>query len=86
MKLPKPKPEYAGRNLAVCKKCKDLIESKYRHDFVQCKCGEIFVDGGNDYHRAGAKDFSNFLVYDKKNNSWKQWGKEIDTKKEDKKD
>jgi hypothetical protein len=41
------------RNRARCKKCGDVIESKYRHDFVSCKCNAIFVDGGNDYWRCG---------------------------------
>lgn len=41
------------KNRARCKKCKDIIESKYRHDFVSCKCGAIFIDGGNDYWRQG---------------------------------
>jgi hypothetical protein len=41
------------KNRARCKKCKDVIHSKYRHDFVSCKCGAIFVDGGNDYFRYG---------------------------------
>jgi len=41
------------RNRARCKKCGDVIESKYRHDFVFCKCNTIFVDGGNDYFRCG---------------------------------
>jgi hypothetical protein len=29
------------------------MESVHRHDFVQCKCGESFLDGGNEYFRAG---------------------------------
>lgn len=41
------------RNAARCKKCDTVIESKYRHDFVSCKCGAIFVDGGKDYVRWG---------------------------------
>lgn len=41
------------KNRARCKKCLDIIESKYRHDFVTCKCGAIFLDGGNDYWRQG---------------------------------
>ena len=36
-----------------CLKCADIIESKHRHDFVRCECGESFVDGGTDYFRAG---------------------------------
>jgi hypothetical protein len=29
------------------------MESKHRHDFVRCGCGKSFLDGGNDYFRAG---------------------------------
>jgi len=36
-----------------CKKCGDIIQSMYRHDLVWCKCGTIFIDGGNDYTRIG---------------------------------
>jgi len=39
------------KNRARCKKCGDVIESKYRHNFVTCTCGAISVDGGNDYFR-----------------------------------
>ena len=31
--------------------CQDTIESKHRHDFVQCSCGKVAVDGGKDYLR-----------------------------------
>lgn len=41
------------RNSARCKKCKDEIQSVHRHDFKWCKCGAIFVDGGNSYLRGG---------------------------------
>ncbi len=41
------------RNSATCRKCETEIESKYRHDFVSCRCGAIFVDGGKDYLRGG---------------------------------
>ena len=41
------------RNSARCKKCGDEIESKHRHDYVTCKCGAIFVDGGKAYRRYG---------------------------------
>lgn len=33
--------------------CNDIVESKHRHDFVRCKCGKCYVDGGNDYTRVG---------------------------------
>ena len=38
-------------NKAKCLKCDDVIESKHRYDFVQCKCGAIAVDGGKEYLR-----------------------------------
>jgi hypothetical protein len=49
------------RNSAKCKLCGDEIISKHRHDFVECSCGEIFVDGGTDYIRRGAKDVNNLI-------------------------
>lgn len=41
------------KNKAKCSKCDDIIESTHVHDLVYCKCGAIFVDGGNDYWRSG---------------------------------
>lgn len=38
-------------NKIKCKKCGDIIESTYRHDFKSCKCGAVSVDGGKDYLR-----------------------------------
>jgi len=49
------------RNRCKCIKCGDIIESKSRHDFVACSCGEIFTDGGTDYIRRGAKDLRNIV-------------------------
>jgi DNA-directed RNA polymerase subunit N (RpoN/RPB10) len=39
------------RNAIRCNHCGDVIESTYRHDYVQCSCGRVAVDGGNDYLR-----------------------------------
>jgi hypothetical protein len=39
------------RNIIKCGKCGQVIESKHRHDFVVCKCGNCSVDGGLDYAR-----------------------------------
>ena len=39
------------RNRIKCKKCGDIIESKSVHDFVECKCGAVAVDGGHEYLR-----------------------------------
>ena len=36
-----------------CKECDNVIESKHRHDFMRCRCGNVFVDGGSDYLRLG---------------------------------
>ena len=46
------------RNAAKCLKCGETIESKHRHDFVSCSCGNLFVDGGKDYIRRGYIDGS----------------------------
>ena len=37
------------KNAIQCKKCGEVIESKYTHDFVTCKCGTVSVDGGHSY-------------------------------------
>lgn len=39
------------RNMAECKRCKDVIESVDTHDFVTCTCTALAVDGGKDYLR-----------------------------------
>ena len=52
------------RNRAKCRICGDEIESISCHHFVKCSCGEIYVDGGRDYWRAGANDFKNFIRLD----------------------
>ena len=42
-------------NKCQCAVCLDIIESKSRHDFVQCSCGAIFTDGGTEYIRRGGE-------------------------------
>ena len=37
------------QNEAQCAKCKAIIFSRHRHDFVTCECGAIAVDGGMAY-------------------------------------
>ena len=39
------------KNQVKCLKCGAIIESKNRHDFVTCSCGNVSVDGGKDYLR-----------------------------------
>jgi hypothetical protein len=36
-------------NKAKCLKCGDVIISKNVHDYSQCKCGNLAVDGGSWY-------------------------------------
>lgn len=40
------------RNAAQCNKCGVVLESKHRHDFKSCVCGN-YVDGGLSYIRRG---------------------------------
>jgi len=37
------------RNSAICLDCNVEIESRHRHDYVECPCGNVAVDGGKDY-------------------------------------
>lgn len=43
-------------NSLRCKKCNDVISSRYAHDYKHCECGSIFIDGGTDYQRCGWTD------------------------------
>ena len=56
------------RNRAKCKLCSTTIESTHRHDYVSCACGEISIDGGQDYCRCLARNYSNFLRIDDEGN------------------
>lgn len=58
-----------------CVICNDIIESKYRHDYAECKCGKIFVDGGDDYLRFGG-DLNNILF--DYNNKWIKYNEFVD--------
>ena len=48
-------------NKIMCRKCGEMIESKYRHDYQTCKCGSCSVDGGHDYLRRCAKSREDFI-------------------------
>ena len=43
------------KNAIQCKLCGEVIESKHRHDYVECKCGTCAVDGGHEYLRRSYK-------------------------------
>lgn len=38
-----------------CPYCHDIVFSRARHDFRECGCGNIYIDGGFDYFRVGGK-------------------------------
>ena len=44
------------KNAIQCKLCGEIIESTYRHEYVECKCGSCAVDGGHDFLRRCFKD------------------------------
>ena len=45
------------RNAVKCLVCNSVLESRHRHDYVQCSCpNEVATDGGLDYQRISAKD------------------------------
>lgn len=48
------------RNAIQCNFCNQVVESKHRHDFRECRCGRVFVDGGKSYLRRGFKHESDF--------------------------
>lgn len=48
--------EVVKYNAAQCLLCQDIIESKSRHSFVTCSCGNVSVDGGLAYTRRVYKD------------------------------
>ena len=45
-------------NKARCDICGDTIRSVNRHDFRNCRCGNLSVDGGSWYLKRCAKDFT----------------------------
>lgn len=49
------------KNAAKCLKCGDTIESKHRHDYVTCSCGNVSVDGGHDYLRRSFKEMDTWI-------------------------
>ncbi len=51
-------------NQGKCKKCGEVIRSKNRHNYVQCKCGAVAVDGGSWYQRiiGNIEDFEDMTV------------------------
>ena len=43
-------------NKLKCLACGEILISRHRHDFQRCGCPQgTFVDGGDEYRRAGGK-------------------------------
>ncbi len=55
------------KNRAKCKLCSSIIESFHATDYVLCKCGEIFLYGG-DAMKCGAHNWENLLRIDENGN------------------
>jgi hypothetical protein len=36
-----------------CPHCENIIFSRAQHDFRECPCGKVFIDGGQEYTRYG---------------------------------
>ena len=56
------------KNSVQCLKCADIIESKNRHDYVTCSCGNVSVDGGTDYLRRSFQEMDSWIdlsIYEK---------------------
>jgi len=53
-------PERIVQNEIQCKNCNDIIYSAHRHDYKECSCGAVAVDGGLDYLRRTG-DFTNIV-------------------------
>lgn len=43
-------------NAARCLGCGMVLYSRFRHDYKECECGNLMVDGGSAYIRRGWKD------------------------------
>ena len=67
----------AGRKIK-CKVCGVVIQSIDRHDYQKCRCGAIFIDGGDEYMRLGwpggdrkVEEFAEFLPKDSTEKPWR---------------
>ena len=48
------------RNRAKCLICGEILESRHRHDFKTCNCGNLSVDGGKDYIKRCVENIDKF--------------------------
>jgi len=48
-------------NKIKCNHCGDVIESRTVHEYVECSCGMVSVDGGHEYLKRGFTNSPNDL-------------------------
>ena len=60
-------PPRLTRNAVLCLNCDEEIESKHRHDFVTCICGNVSVDGGLVYLKRSGDSYEELSEYDRSN-------------------
>ena len=48
-------------NKIKCNHCGDVIESRTVHEYVECSCGIVSVDGGHEYLKRGFTNSPNDL-------------------------
>lgn len=49
-------------NSIICNKCNDTIYSAHRHDYKECSCGAVAVDGGTSYFRRIGTDYADISI------------------------
>lgn len=51
-----------GVSAIFCHKCRDLLYSRFTHDYRTCECGNVMIDGGRDYTRCGGEEANTFTL------------------------
>lgn len=69
-------------NSIECPRCHDVIWSRADHDFRECSCGEVYIDGGFSYTRVGWKiekpEMKEIDLDISKEECYVDWNKHID--------
>lgn len=53
-------------NMMRCNHCMNVLISHHAHDYKECSCGKVFIDGGTDYLRRGysaIEDYTEMSLY-----------------------
>lgn len=45
-----------------CVHCEDIVFSVNRHDYRNCKCGKIAIDGGKDYTKISFQNKNDYIL------------------------